>query len=150
MTTVFKHKHYLKISPETVGTALHCVLLEKESASLLFLLVHCNVTFSILLCLGRYLSKICLFLYGESSVPLSSLTMEFSRSLSVITMIFGVPLTFRLPSLISSFCSTQLATSEFCLCNPLLPESDAYSSCLLGGTRLAVSYAFEVVTFFRP
>ena len=95
-------------------------------------------------------SKICLFLYGESSVPLSSLTMEFSRSLSVITMIFGVPLTFRLPSLISSFYSTQLATSEFCLCNPLLPESDAYSSCLLGGTRLAVSYAFEVVTFFRP
>ena len=95
-------------------------------------------------------SKICLFLYGESSVPLSSLTMEFSRSLSVITMIFGVPLTFRLPSLISSFCSTQLATSEFCLYNPLLPESDAYSSCLLGGTRLAVIYAFEVATFFRP
>ena len=95
-------------------------------------------------------SKICLFLYGESSVPLSSLTMEFSRSLSVITMIFGVPLTFRLPSLISSFYSTQLATSEFCLCNPLLPESEAYSSCLLGGTRLAVSYAFEVATFFRP
>ena len=61
VTTVFKHKHYLKISPETVGTALHCVLLEKESASLLFLLVHCNVTFSILLSLGRYRSYIYLF-----------------------------------------------------------------------------------------